>query len=90
MTPHHYRTHLTVLEQTAARCPHAPAFRVPKVDPANDTVLEWNAVTYRQFWQDVETFARYWTHRLRADGVAPRSVVGLWYVFKMLSLMVGA
>ncbi|KAI0639731.1 acetyl-CoA synthetase-like protein [Trametes polyzona] len=73
-----YRTHLTILEQTAARCPDAPAFRIPRVDPQTETVLEWGTVTYSEFWQDVERFAKYWTEKLTADGVVGRSVVGLW------------
>ncbi|KAI0830640.1 acetyl-CoA synthetase-like protein [Trametes gibbosa] len=73
-----YRTHITILEETAARYPDAPAFRVPCVDPETSNVQEWAVITYSQFWQDVERFARYWTQRLTADGVVPRSVVGLW------------
>ncbi|KAH9944105.1 acetyl-CoA synthetase-like protein [Epithele typhae] len=73
-----FHTHLTVLEQTATRSPLAPAFRLPRLGPNSDKVLEWDTVTYQQFWQDVETFARCWTRSLSADGVARRSVVGLW------------
>lgn len=73
-----YRTHLTVLEHTATRCPDAPAFRVPRVDKDTDEILAWDTITYSQFWQDVEHFARHWTQKLEADGVARRSVVGLW------------
>lgn len=73
-----YRTHLTILEQTATRSPNSPAFRIPRIDPDTETVLEWDVVTYAQFWQDVERFARHWTQQLAADGVARRSVVGLW------------
>ncbi|KAI0673463.1 acetyl-CoA synthetase-like protein [Trametes maxima] len=73
-----YRTHLTILEETATRHPNAPAFRVPRIDSETDQVLEWGIVTYGEFWQDVERFARYWTQKLSADGVNGRSVVGLW------------
>ncbi|RPD64902.1 acetyl-CoA synthetase-like protein [Lentinus tigrinus ALCF2SS1-7] len=73
-----YRTHLTVLEQTATRYPHYPAFRLPRVDPVTKTILDWEVVTYGQFWQDVERFAKYWTQKLTADGISTRSVVGLW------------
>ncbi|KAI0652198.1 acetyl-CoA synthetase-like protein [Trametes meyenii] len=73
-----HRTHLTILEQTAAKYPDAPAFRVPRIDPETDQVLEWDIITYKEFWQDVERFARYWTQTLSADGVVGRSVVGLW------------
>ena len=73
-----FRTHLTVLEQTASRCPDSPVFRLPRVDTDTGRVLEWDIVTYAQFWQDVERFARHWTQRLTTDGVARQSVVGLW------------
>lgn len=76
-----YRTHLTILEATAAKVPDAPAFRVPRLQPGTDNVQEWDVITYREFWQDVERFARHWTQTLTADGVPARSVVGLWYVF---------
>ena len=75
-----YRTHLTVLEQTAARYPDSPVFRIPRVDSNTNEVLEWDIVTYTQFWQDVERFARHWKRELTACGVRARSVVGLWYV----------
>ncbi|KAH9898072.1 acetyl-CoA synthetase-like protein [Cubamyces lactineus] len=73
-----YRTHLTILEATAARYPDAPAFRVPRVDAKTGDVLEWEAITYQQFWRDVEQTARYWTQKLTSVGVSTRSVVGLW------------
>ena len=75
-----YRTHLTVLEQTAARYPQSPVFRIPRVDPVSKAILNWDVITYGQFWQDVERVARYWTQKLTADGVVTRSVVGLWSV----------
>ncbi|PIL31634.1 hypothetical protein GSI_06336 [Ganoderma sinense ZZ0214-1] len=73
-----YRTHLTVLEQSAARYPDSPVFRTPRTDPNTNKILEWDIVTYSQFWQDVERFARHWTRELTACGVRTRSVVGLW------------
>ncbi|EJF66994.1 acetyl-CoA synthetase-like protein [Dichomitus squalens LYAD-421 SS1] len=73
-----YRTHLTVLEQTAARYPDSPVFRIPRIDSRSNEILEWDIVTYSQFWQDVERFARHWTQKLTSCGVGTRSVVGLW------------
>ncbi|CDO76611.1 hypothetical protein BN946_scf184868.g25 [Trametes cinnabarina] len=73
-----YRTHLTILEETASQHPTAAAFRVPRLDKETGDILEWEVVTYSDFWQDVERFAKYWTQKLTADGVHPRSVVGLW------------
>ena len=43
-------------------------------------ISEWATITYAQFYQDVELYARYWTSVLSADGVAPGSIIGLWYV----------
>ena len=43
-------------------------------------ISEWATITYAQFHQDVELHARYWTSALSADGIAPGSIVGLWYV----------
>ncbi|KAI8980685.1 acetyl-CoA synthetase-like protein [Trametes punicea] len=76
MTAH--RTHLTVLESTATQHAKAAAFRVPRLEPGTGKILEWEVITYGEFWRDIERFARYWTQKLTADGVHPRSVVGLW------------
>lgn len=73
------RTHLTVLEQSAAQYPDAPAFRVPRLRSDSDEIVEWDTVTYIQFWQDVQRFARHWTRKLTVDGIPCGSVVGLWY-----------
>ncbi|KAI0800938.1 acetyl-CoA synthetase-like protein [Fomes fomentarius] len=73
-----FRTHLTVLEQSAAQYPDAPAFRVPRLRSDSDEILEWDTVTYIQFWQDVQRFARHWTQKLTVDGIPCGSVVGLW------------
>ena len=74
-----YRTHLTVLEQAAAQYPDSPVFRIPRIDSRSKEILEWDIVTYSQFWQDVERFARHWAQKLSSCGVHARSVVGLWY-----------
>lgn len=76
--PSPYRTHLTVLEQSAARFPNAPAFKVPRIDPVTTEILQWEPITFRQFLLDVEHFARYWSLKLQADRIRPRSVIGLW------------
>ena len=43
-------------------------------------ISEWATTTYTQFYQDVELYARYWTSVLSAGGIAPGSIIGLWYV----------
>ncbi len=77
-----YRTHLTVLEDSAAIYPDRPVFRVPKTSGANDAEVEdWRIVTYSQFNSGVTLYAQHWARILNADGLPPRSVVGLWFVY---------
>ena len=47
-------------------------------------ISEWATVTYTQFYQDVELYARYWSSVLSADGISPGSIVGLWYVSRFV------
>lgn len=75
-----FKTHLTVLEESAKRFSSLPAFKVPLIDPNTQEILQWDSVSYSQFLADVEHFAKYWTSILSDRGVAPRSVVGVWYV----------
>lgn len=72
------QSHLTVLEQSAQKYGSLPAFRLPVVDPDTKIVLQWRSITYRQFLADVERVARYWLRRLTEDGIAYKSIVGLW------------
>lgn len=73
-----YKTHLTVLEESAAKWPSSPVFQLPVLEEETGRLRGWKPVTYGQFQADVELFARYWNRSLTADGVPPRSVVGLW------------
>jgi hypothetical protein len=75
-----FQSHLTVLDSSARSFPTRPAFRTPVVNKETSQITEWSTVTYSQFFQDVELYARYWTSVLSADGITPGSVVGLWYV----------
>ena len=75
-----FQSHLTVLESSARLYPTRPAFRLPVVDKETSRISEWATVTYTQFHEDVELYARYWTSVLSADGIAPGSIIGLWYV----------
>lgn len=74
------QSHLSVLESSVQLYPTRPAFRLPIVNKETSQVSEWATVTYAQFHQDVELYARYWASVLSADGLAPGSTVGLWYV----------
>lgn len=74
----HFRTHLTVLDESAALYPTANAFYIPLVDSESSLIREWQAISYRQFQRDVEHTARFWRKKLTADGVQSRSVIGMW------------
>ncbi|KAL0579109.1 hypothetical protein V5O48_002892 [Marasmius crinis-equi] len=71
------RTHLTTLEASASRFPSSPVFKTPALD-ANNELVDWNTITYRQFYDDVLLHSRYWSKVLKADRIPQRSVVGLW------------
>ncbi|THH30086.1 hypothetical protein EUX98_g4130 [Antrodiella citrinella] len=73
-----YKTQLYALEETVARVPSAPAFKIPHVDSETQQVLEWEDISYSQFLSDIEHFAKYWLRTLTTDGVQPRSVIGMW------------
>lgn len=74
------QSHLSVLDASSSAYPSAPAFRIPSVNPATSQVDEWLSISYLQFRDDVELYARYWSTVLALDGLPKRSVVGLWYV----------
>lgn len=79
-----FRSHLTVLESSAAKYSSSPAFRVPQIDSQTEQVQQWHTITYKQFLSDVERFARYWLRTLETDAVPKGSVVGLWQVSKSI------
>ncbi|KAJ7235905.1 acetyl-CoA synthetase-like protein [Mycena haematopus] len=72
------RTHLTVLAASASRYPLSPVFKLPRSDSQSSYGQDWYSITYRQFYMDVELFARHWSRTLAESGVALGSVVGLW------------
>lgn len=82
-----FKTHLTVVESSAAAYPNQPAFRTPLVDPDTNQITRWLAITYQQFHEDVLASARYWSHTLTSDNIAPRSVIGIWQVLSPLLIL---
>jgi len=74
------QSHISVLESSVRAYPTRAAFRIPVVNKETSQVSEWATITYTQFYQDVELYARYWTSVLSADGILPGSIVGLWCV----------
>lgn len=84
MVPNHIsmaslQSHLSVLEASASKYSSVPVFKVPGT-LQNSQVDEWLSISYLQFAEDVELYARYWSSVLALDGIPKRSVVGLWYV----------
>ena len=73
-----FQSHLSILESSARLYPTRPAFRLPAVNKETSQISEWATITYAQFHQDVELYARHWISVLSRDGIAPGSVVGLW------------
>lgn len=74
------QSHISVLVSSAGLYPTRPAFKIPVVNKETSQIAEWSTVTYAQFLQDVELYARNWTSVLSAGGVTPGSIVGLWCV----------
>jgi hypothetical protein len=73
-----FKTHLTVLESSAAKYASSHAFKIPKLDPRSGRVQAWQPITYREVQLDVELFSKYWARALRAQKVPRKSVVGIW------------
>ena len=77
-------SHLTVLEHHATAQANTPAFKLPHVSThggSSPSVEAWIPVNYRRFRDDVEHFGRYWTATFQRAGIAPRSCIGIWWVF---------
>jgi hypothetical protein len=72
------QSHLSILESSASSHSSSPVFRIPRVDEATSEVQEWLSISYRQFLQDVERYARYWASLFSSEGIPRNSVVGLW------------
>ncbi|KAF8637213.1 hypothetical protein AX16_010872 [Volvariella volvacea WC 439] len=70
-------SHLTILDNAAVRFSTRPAFKVPQLD-CEGHVRNWVPITYRQFHEDVQTYAKYWARTLRANSIPQRSIIGLW------------
>ncbi|KAH8664639.1 acetyl-CoA synthetase-like protein [Xylariales sp. PMI_506] len=73
-----FKTHLTVLEDSAKRYPSRTAFRVPKKVTGTFEIGSWDSISYRDVLHDVENAALYWLRALSSISVPLGSVVGLW------------
>ena len=84
-----FQSHLSILESSVRSYPTRLAFRTPVVNKETSQVSEWATITYAQFYQDVQLYARYWTSQiLSADGIAPGSIIGLWYVSRLVQSLI--
>ena len=79
-----FQSHLSVLESSVRSYPTRPVFRTPVVDKDTSQISEWATVTYSQFHKGVEIYARHWSSILSADGIPPRSTIGLWCVLHLI------
>ncbi|KIK52464.1 hypothetical protein GYMLUDRAFT_251172 [Collybiopsis luxurians FD-317 M1] len=70
-------SHLTILEESSKRFANRAAFKIPSEQSSSSGVPRWESITYKQFYDDVELSARYWSREL-AQKAPVRSVVGLW------------
>ena len=72
-----FKTHLHALAECTSVYSSLPILKLPIYD--NDGVLRtWAPISFVQFQSEVEHFAAHLARKLEADGVPPRSVVGLW------------
>ncbi|KAF8519897.1 acetyl-CoA synthetase-like protein [Hysterangium stoloniferum] len=69
-----YQSHISVLESAAALFPSCNAFKVPIYTKYRE-ISGWDDVTYKQFYNDVDSMAAYWIETLK---LPRRSVVALW------------
>ncbi|KAI0936606.1 hypothetical protein AcV5_004699 [Taiwanofungus camphoratus] len=73
-----FKTHLSVLYWSASLYPSYAAFKIPESRSESDELIQWRQITYRQFLDDVELSAKYWTRLLVMNDIPRRSVVGIW------------
>ncbi|TFK86848.1 acetyl-CoA synthetase-like protein [Polyporus arcularius HHB13444] len=72
-----YKTHLQALYECSATYSSLPILKLPVYD-AEGELRTWQPISYQQFTSDVEYFAAHLACKLSADGIPPRSVIGLW------------
>ncbi|KAL0575448.1 hypothetical protein V5O48_006521 [Marasmius crinis-equi] len=72
-----FRTPLTNLKRAVEHWPSATAFKLPIVDANSNHISGYDAITFQEFYNDVEYMASYWYTKLSDSQVPPGSVVGL-------------
>ena len=48
----------------------------------------WTTVTYHQYLSDLNVASSYWSAQLSEKGIQTNAVVGVWYVFASLSVLI--
>jgi acyl-CoA synthetase (AMP-forming)/AMP-acid ligase II len=73
------KTLIDLLEHNRAEFPSRPALRLarPNCSPTN---LEWDDISYRQLFDDVQAMARYWSNKFMPTSISliPGDVITLW------------
>ena len=72
-----FKTHLHALAERVATQSSLPIFKLPVYD-GEGQLRAWAPISSSQFQSDVEHFAAHLTSKLAAEGITPRSVIGLW------------
>lgn len=72
-----FKTHLHALAECAELYSSLPILKLPVYD-SEGRLRAWSPISYKEFKADVEHFAAHLARKFEADGIAPRSVIGLW------------
>ncbi|KAJ3989999.1 hypothetical protein F5890DRAFT_1569987 [Lentinula detonsa] len=70
-------SHLSILKDSSERFSDRAVFKIPSEESTSSGIPRWEAITYKQFYDDVELCAKYWAREL-SSLIPLRSVVGLW------------
>ena len=73
------RTYLNIVADSAALYPTRAVFKIPTVPADHIELHAWKDVTYTQFVEDIELYAKFWGHKLTSGGIPAGEIIGLWY-----------
>ena len=74
------RTYLSIVTDSAALYPTRAVFKIPTAPASGSEFHAWKDVTYAQFVEDIELYAKFWGHKLTSGGIPAGEIIGLWYV----------
>ena len=58
------RTYLSIVTDSAALYPTRAIFKIPTAPASGSELHAWKDVTYAQFVEDIELYAKFWGHKL--------------------------